>query len=415
MDKTGTNHSSASSVLYGKEASDMMNEPNESMLDAALADLYDTTPSLRFEKNWREAVRREEQLQMKNRKNIWLKTVLPIAAALVLILGAGWAGEVMDDYNFTSDTAARQGSSAKLMANTSYSASSGSSLAGTYGAADTYVEESAEFEAVSYDMAAATGSTNGAVESGMEIPAQDGRKLVRTVDISLRTEHFDEDTAAIQALLAQYGGYVENFFLSGEAGSTYGRNANLTMRVPSQHLDAFVTGVSGFGRITSRSETTEDMTEQYTDNATRIQTLRTKMERLQTLLSKAEEVSDILEIESEIADTQYQLDRYETRQLNIDRRVDMSYVYVNLSETVVQDNVDDEELTLGQRLAAAFEASLEGLVRFGRNLLVFLVMALPVIVPVGVIVLVIVLVRRRKAKAAEADKAAEEPAEEPEE
>ncbi len=412
MDKSGTNHPSASSVLYRKEASGMEHNQNERMLDAALADLYNTAPSLRFEKNWREAVRREEQTQMKNRKNIWLKTVLPIAAALVLILGAGWAGDVMDSYDAVSDR--QEARSAKLMANTSYSAASGSSLAGTYGAVEEYaVAESADY-GVSYDTAA---STVTAANGSMEIAAQDNRKLVRTVDISLRTEHFDEDSAAIQALLAQYGGYVENFYLSGEAGSTYGRTANLTMRVPSEHLDAFVTGVAGFGKVLSRSETTEDMTEQYTDNETRIKTLNTKMERLLSLLSQAEEVSDILEIESEIADTQYQLDRYQSRQLNIDRRVDMSYVYVNLTEAVVQDNVDDEELTLGQRLSAAFEASIEGLGRFARNLLVFLVMALPVIVPVAVIVVIILLVRRsRKAKAAKEaaaneDDAAEEPQE----
>ena len=180
--------------------------------------------------------------------------------------------------------------------------------------------------------------------------------------------------------------------------------ASLTMRVPAEQLDAFLTGVEAYGRITSRSETTEDMTEQYSDNEMRIQTLRTKMERLQTLLSQAENVSDMLKIESVIADTQYDLDRLEGRQLNIDRRVDMSYVYVNVQESVVQDDVDDEELTLGQRLQAAFKASVEGLGRFGRNLLVFLVMAAPVIVPVALIVLIVKLVKRgKKAKVEEHD------------
>lgn len=401
MDKTGTNHSSASSLLYGKEASGMEYNEHERMLDAALADMYNTTPSLRFEKNWREAVRREERSQMKNRKNFWLKTVLPIAAALVLILGAAWVGDME---KLAYDGSALQARNAKLMSGSTanYSAASGSSLAGDYGAVNYAVEESYDTAAV-YDSVAFTTSTArdaGTAEAAPVPQPQQERKLVRTVDISLRTESFDQDSAAIQELIAQYGGYVENFYMQGEAGSTYGRSANLTIRVPSEQLDSFVTGVSGFGRVTSRSETTEDLTEQYTDNETRIQTLNTKMERLQSLLSQAEAVSDILEIESEIADTQYQLDRYQSKQLNIDRRVDMSYVYVNLMETVPQENADDEDLTLGQRIAAAFKASIQGLGRFARNLLVFVVMLLPVVVPVAVIVVIIVLVRRsRKAKA----------------
>ena len=407
MDKLGTNFLSHSSVPNGKEASDM-NRPEYDALDQALADLYGDGPSLRFEKNWREAVRREEQTQMNQKKNLWKKTVLPIAAALVLVLGAGWAGTLESDWSASEEP--REGRSSKMAyqdVNYSYTegaalmstAASGSSSNMVSASSKDYVAEEAAYDMAMEETASAAGSfDNGAA------PVADNRKLIRTVDLSLRTETFDQDVESIQQLLSQYGGYIENLYQQGEAGSRYGRSANLTMRVPSQHLDVFVEGVSGHGRVISRSETTEDMTEQYSDNEMRILTLRTKMERLQTLLSQAEDVSDMLKIESEIADTQYDLDRLEGRQLNIDRRVDMSYVYVNVQESVVQDDVDDEELTLGQRLQAAFKASVEGLGRFGRNLLVFLVMAAPVIVPVALIVLVVKLVRRgKKAKVEEHD------------
>ncbi len=375
-------------------------------LDQALADLYGDTPSLRFEHSWRAAVRGEEQTQMK-KKNIWKTVVLPVAAALVLVLGAGWAGQMENEWN-RADTSARESRAAKVTAggnaNYSYSTAGSGSTSGaglmmasvSRSDANYAVEEAADYEAASYDSMDA-GAANGA--SGVELAAMDNRKLIRTVDISLRTETFDADVAGIQQLLESCGGYVESIHQNGEAGSYYGRSASLTMRVPAAQLDAFLTGVEGYGRITSRSETTEDMTEQYSDNEVRIQTLNTKLERLNTLLSQAESVSDILEIESEIADTQYELDLYQSRQLNIDRRVDMSYVYVNVQETVAQDDADDEELTLGQRLKAALKASIEGLGRFGRNLLVFLVMAAPVILPVAAVVLIIRLVKRsRKGK-----------------
>ena len=398
MDKLGTNFLSHSSVPNGKEASDM-NRPEYDALDQALADLYGDGPSLRFEKNWREAVKREEQTKMKQKKNTWKKVVLPIAAALVLVLGAGWAGTMEEDISYNASIAPREKSS-KI----AYDAGSDSYTGGTAlmsmaaapgsGSNGSYTEYSA-VNSDAYDMAAEAPVAEAVAGSAISAPA-DNRKLIRTVDLSLRTETFEQDVESIQQLLLQYGGYIENLHQQGEAGSRYGRSASLTMRVPSQHLDAFLEGISGFGRITSRSETTEDMTEQYADNEMRIQTLRTKMERLTTLLSQAEDVSDMLEIESEIADTQYQLDRFESQQLNIDRRVDMSYVYVNVQETIVQDEVDDEELSLGQRLKAAFASSIEGLTRFGRNLLVFLVMAAPVIVPVAVIVLMIKLVKRNR-------------------
>lgn len=403
MDKLGTNFFSDSSVPDGKEASGM-NRPEYDALDQALAQLYEDGPSLRFERSWREAVRREEKTQMKqNRKNIWKNTVLPIAAALVLVLGAGWAGQMEDNIGrnaiLTSESRAAKSAGDTGVNYNFSSGTSGAALMSMSASKDYTVSETADYEEAAYDTTVIAGAGDTAANGSVELEAADTRKLIRTVDISLKTEAFDADVEGIQQLLSQYGGYIESMHQNGEAGSYYGRSASLTMRVPSEHLDAFLTGLDGFGRVTSRSETTEDMTEQYTDNEARIQTLRTKLERLNTLLSQAEDVSDMLEIESEIADTQYQLDRYESRQLNIDRKVDMSYVYVNVQETVVREDVDDEELTLGQRLSAAFKASIEGLGRFGRNLLVFLVMAAPVIVPVVLIVLVIKLVRKnRKSK-----------------
>lgn len=383
----------------------MNQNEQDKALDQALAGLYGNVPSPGFDAAWRNAIKREEQMQMKknngNWTKVWKKYVLPVAAALVLIFGAQWAGDVMDENGSTmqfSNAIVKESRSSK---SADYdSAATG----GTGGVALMGTSYSEDASAAKMDAGMET------MEESVEPALQDNRKLIRTVDISLRTEHFTDDVEAIQQLLAQYGGYVESLYQYGEEGTFYGRSVSLSMRVPSEHLDAFVSGVSGFGKVTSRSESTQDMTEQYTDNEVRIQTLRTKLERLNTLLSQAENVSDILEIESELADTQYQLDRYETAQLNIDRKVDMSYVYVNVQEAVAQDTMDDEEISLGQRLKAALKASVEGLVRFGRNLLVFLVMALPVIIPVAIVVVVIWLVRRNKNKVAAPAEAAQETA-----
>ncbi len=407
----GTDPRSTSSVPNEKEASDMR-RPQYDALDQALADLYGEGTSLRFEKNWREAVRREEQAQMKQHKKLnWKKTVLPIAAALVLVLGANWAGQ--QEYGRMGDSlpapSPREGRSSK----TAYSdapsygsaSSSGVVMMSMSASNDAGAEPAAYEESADHDFAQApAGGSND-----VQMVPNTVRKLIRMVDISLRTETFDADMDGIQQLLTQCGGYVENLHVNGEAGSHYGRSASLTVRVPAQQLDHFLGGVSGYGRVTSRSETTQDMTEQYADNELRINTLRTKIERLTTLLSQAQDVSDILEIEGELADTQYELDRYESQQLSIDRRVDMSYVYINLQETVVQDTVDDEELTLGQRLKAAFKASMAGTGRFLRNLLIFMVMALPVIVPVALVWLLVRVIRKKR----KAGKAGEESAKQP--
>ena len=154
------------------------------------------------------------------------------------------------------------------------------------------------------------------------------------------------------------------------------------------------------GRVTDRSESVTDMTVQYTDNQTRLETLYAKRERLNQLMAQAQEVSDLIELETAVADTQYEIERYETSQRDIDRRVDMSAVNVTLLEESPAQSATAEDIGLGERLGAALKASLRWLGGFLRNMLVFVTMILPVAVPVAAIAAVVWLgVRRRSPRA----------------
>ena len=162
---------------------------------------------------------------------------------------------------------------------------------------------------------------------------------------------------AVQVLLEGLGGYVENLYQYGDVESGDTRTASLSVRVPSESLDAFLAGMEGVGRVVDRSESVTDMTVQYTDNQTRLDTLYAKMERLNQLMAQAQEVSDLIELENAIADTQYEIERYETSQRDIDRRVDMSAVNVTLLEDSPAQSATAEDIGLGERLGAALNAS----------------------------------------------------------
>lgn len=354
------------------------NDPATDALDAALNRLYRAeTPPPSFETGWRAAVRREETIQMTSKqpkRAVW-RAAAPAFAALVLVLGSLWAGtldmpgKTANDPTTTAESAAYR-SAAKMSAN------DGVMMEATYD--------------VQADYAAGSGL--------QAAPQATQRKLIRSAGVTLHTAAFEADAQRVQELLAQLGGYVENLYQYGDTESGRARTLSLNMRVPADRLDTFLEGAQAIGRVTDRNESTTDMTVQYADNAARLKTLRDKMARLQELLAQAESVSDLVEIEGAIADTQYQLDSYETAQRDIDRRVDMSSVNV----TVVEDtpSATNEEITLGERMQAGLKASVKWLGQFFRNMLVFVVMALPVIVPVTVIAVVawIVVQKRRKAK-----------------
>ena len=87
----------------------------------------------------------------------------------------------------------------------------------------------------------------------------------------------------------------------------------------------------------------------------------------------------------------------------IDRDVDDSTVSVTLVEQSAGDAAQATELTLWQRLQSGFEASVNWLGTFLQNLLVFLSLILPVLVPLAVVGIPIglaVRAHRRKQDAA---------------
>ena len=372
---------------------------SNSALEQALCRLYQSEePPAGFETGWRAAVRREESrmkiVERSAGRPLW-RAIVPACAALVLVVGSLWAGTL--DMGLEAAPSKKDAATNAGYANTASFTSASAPNAMMARSADTATYDLYAAE----ESGASTGGTSAA-DAGTEASA--GQKLVRTASLTLRTTAFEADLESVQALLESLGGYVENLYEYGDVESGDTRTASLSVRVPSENLDAFLTGVEGVGRVTDRSESVTDMTVQYTDNQTRLETLYAKMERLNQLMAQAQEVSDLIELESAIADTQYEIERYETSQRDIDRRVDMSAVNVTLLEDTPAQSATAEDVGLGERLGAALNASLRWLGGFLRNMLVFVTMILPVAVPVAAIAAAAwLIVRRRRSRSPKDD------------
>lgn len=379
-------------------------------LDDELMELFSAPVPSSFEEKWRSAIQREESLTMsqfsghlekeqKKTKRKWWKAALPAAAALVLVAGSCWVGDQEPDQS-------RPGSR-----NVGYQSS-------LYTAYDDYDSGSYPSEEGAYDMvvsneenayarkSVSTASGSSADTSALEPTAETSRKLIRTASLTIRTAQYDADLEALTQLISSVGGYIESTYQSGDLESGSARSNSMTLRIPSDKLDEFLNGLDSVGRVVDRSESSTDMTVQYADNEARLATLRAKMERLNELLEKAETVEDLISIESAIADTQYSIDSYETRQRTIDRQVDMSEVDIYLREDSPVEVTS--EMSLGERISRAFQNSVEDFGQFLRNMLVFIVMALPALGLMAIITAAVLLICRAKKKGKKAKETKEQ-------
>lgn len=361
---------------------------SDEQLDQALGSLYtskDVPES--YQTAWRAAIRREESIVMeqkrKTQKGAWMKKLMPVAAALVLVVGTVITGQ--------TNLGGQQGA-------LNYATKSEPQAQ-----ADTAQWSSWDFAATesadeSYD-AGANSLYSRTTTSGSGAAAkqdQSDEKIIRTASLTLKTTDFQQSLTQIEALVGKSEGYVERLYQSGEDGQNGGRYANYTLRIPAANLDSFLSGLEGVARVADMSQTRQDKSAEYQDTASRLKTQQDKMARLQALFQSATEVSDIIEIENAIADTQYLLDSYQTSLNTIDRKVEHSTVSLTLEEEKPSELSQIETLSLGERIQNGFAAMLAGVSSFFQNMLVFLTVTAPIWLGILVIWIVVRLIIKHK-------------------
>lgn len=271
------------------------------------------------------------------------------------------------------------------------------------------MEESAYTEAglakASFNDDAGYGSYEAAAEEPVsemdgEVQPQvpSGRKLIRTVNLSVETKDLDGLLADIQNRVAQLGGYIQDYTIGRESHYSY-----VTARVPVDKLDSFVDEVGERANIVNLSEFTEDVTLQYVDMESRKKALVTEQERLLELMEQAENVSDIIEIESRLSDVRYELESMESQLRTFDNQIDYSTIYIDITET--ETITPTEELSAFEKMGTGFMNSLYEVGAGLKNFAVNFVIYLPFIALWVIIILIFVLVVRLIIKAVDKNRA----------
>lgn len=220
-------------------------------------------------------------------------------------------------------------------------------------------------------------------------------KLILNADLSLETQDFEKSAADIEKMTAEAGGYIES---SGTYGDTGSRSANYTLRVPQEKFEQFYAQLGENMHVVSRSRSSEDVTEQYTDIETRLATLQTKHERLLSLLEKADKMEDIIALENALADCEYEIDSLTGSKRRYDDLVGFSTFYINLREVQTLTATADGT-GFGAQLSQAAKTGARGLADVVRGTILCVVMFWPaVILVIAGTAAGVILHRRRKAK-----------------
>ncbi|MCC8029239.1 MAG: DUF4349 domain-containing protein [Lachnospiraceae bacterium] len=227
------------------------------------------------------------------------------------------------------------------------------------------------------------------------------QKLIKTVDMTVETTEFDELIAQLESKTEELGGYVESSETGGSSGSTASRWSYLTIRIPADSLDEFVSLVGENANVTYTSESTEDVTLTYVDMESRLTALRTEQESLLAMLEQADSVESIIAIQSQLTEVRYEIESYESQLRVYDNRVSYSTVYLSIDE--VERETAAAAVTFGESVRTRFSDNVYRVGQGFKNFAIGFLGALPFIIVVVVIIAVIFVIcrlvlRRREKK-----------------
>lgn len=332
-------------------------------------------------------IRMEKKNRQKTRRRLFLQAAAA-CLAIVVLFGAGAAAL----------STIRMGSSKGSAASYDTAAATDSGAGGIYNGEEYKENASMEMEAAEAPAEDYAASEEAAAEEGASSEISDsaamktGQKLIYTIHMEVETTEYDTLMADVRAKVDTLGGYIENSEISGNAERN-NRSACLTIRIPAEKRNELTETVKTKANVTYSSESARDVTLEYVDTQSRIDSLRTEQKTLMELLEKAEDIDTVLAIQNQLTEVRYELQSYESRLKVMENQVTYSTFYINIYE--VQRVTVPEESSFFTKLKERFVNSLYALGEGFQSFLLFVLGDFPILLVAAVVIVVIVVVVRK--------------------
>ncbi|QIS09123.1 DUF4349 domain-containing protein [Nocardia arthritidis] len=230
------------------------------------------------------------------------------------------------------------------------------------------------------------------------------RKEVITGTVDITAEHPIDAAQQIADRVRDAGGRVDSRTEQPGADDKPAQ-ATLTVRVPADQTDKFITGLDGVGKVTKVSTNRDDVTMRWEDLDARIKALQASVDRLRGLIAGATNTADLIAAENALSGRQGELDSLTAQKKHLDDEIALSTLTIEITSKAKSSGADN----FGDGIVSGWHS----LVNWLKDAVVFTGKAIPWLGFLGVLaalVLAIVRgVRRWRGKSRSGQSAVEKP------
>lgn len=180
--------------------------------------------------------------------------------------------------------------------------------------------------------AAAAGGSAGRDAPATQ-PLLANRDIIYTADITIRAQNIDDAVKQVETRAADNGGvvYAEQVDLTSKDPNNPGNaSATITLKVPPGNLQQTLDAIGKVGTEVSRTEGSNDVTEQVVDVNARINAANASIARLTELLNHQGTVADLLNVESQLSQRDSDLESLEQQQKSLAAQTKSATITVHL-------------------------------------------------------------------------------------
>lgn len=254
--------------------------------------------------------------------------------------------------------------------------------------------------------------SDGAYEKNESGTLADGdyeRKIIKNADVSIECDDAAQCYEALLSKASSLGGY-ESYCNVRRNESSYGKSVSyeIVIKIAPEKLDEFVSSLSDYGEVTYYQVSEDEITEQYYDIVTRLESKEKALDRYYELLDEAKDIYQVLEIQRYIDQLTEEIESLKGTLRYYDSKVDESTVNISIYQfTEAPDAPEDFEwdsLTF-ENVGKYIKNGFLGVLNFVWSLLQWVVIIVaagsPILIPLAVVLFFVI--RKRKRTKAERD------------
>lgn len=229
------------------------------------------------------------------------------------------------------------------------------------------------------------------------------RKIIRTANVTLEVENFDQAYGLISNRILGIG-FIQETNINTEkvyVGDKLKliKRGTIVLRVDKQYFDKVLNGLKEIGEVYNWNIGGQDVTDQYIDIESRVRLLKMQEERLIAYLQKLDDPDKIFKTEERLTQVRHEIEQLTGNLKKMSDLVDLSTITLQMNEKYPDSgNQPPKPKTYGQRLLDNFLDSIKGVVNFCGELIIILITALPVLLLLGLFALAVLFVYRKVVK-----------------